>query len=92
MSEHIPGPWYVSKHGSDRCSVFKDYGDERELIANAIDTWEEAEANAQLIAAAPELLEAAEELQLLLERANVAEWNTATIKLRAAIHKARGER
>ena len=51
MSEekHTPGPWLVS----GRCSV---RGSAKEYIARA--NWFNGEANARLISAAPELLEA----------------------------------
>ena len=55
---HTPGPWYVSKHDDYR-RVWKDYGDERVLIAATFDNWEDSYENARLIAAAPDLLAAA---------------------------------
>ena len=64
---YTPGPWYVSKHDSNLCNVWKDYSDERELIAITIDKWEEAEANAELIAAAPGLLAERDQLREALE-------------------------
>jgi hypothetical protein len=64
MSKHTPGPWssYESKYKN--LLIVRDAGDHEVYVATveqgAAD--EECEANANLIAAAPELLEALEEL------------------------------
>ena len=100
-SKHTPGPWSVY----DQRHLFTNYEGSARLIAG--DIWiacvhgshvgpqskEEADANISLIAAAPELLEAA---------INVAQWWDSDNKispkasgvidrLRAAINKAKGE-
>lgn len=64
MSEqkHTPGPLYA-----EGLSIFKDYGDQRFLIAE-VEDHDEAQADAILFAAAPELLSV---LGLIL-----AEWNS----------------
>src|SRR5712692_4636849 len=63
MPEHTPGPWTLS-HGlvrpdSPRCRIVSG---EKGASLTFVNIWhdapEEAEANARLIAAAPELLEA----------------------------------
>jgi len=59
MGKHTPGPWYYEEGHTDSYCVcdlglFKVYGDELEHSREAID------ADARLIAAAPELLEALE--------------------------------
>lgn len=86
MSKHTPGPWSRDKNDS-LCSP-----DGRQVyvwnsgLGNSYRS-EETDANARLIAAAPELLEACE----------AAEWNSldlpehVRIKLQAAIAKAKGE-
>ena len=60
MAKHTPGPWVIS--ATDDTVVIDATG--REVAAidgdyNDPDTWPQMEANARLIAAAPELLEAA---------------------------------
>ena len=60
MAKHTPGPWVTS--ATDDTVVIDATG--REVAAidgdyNDPDTWPQMEANARLIAAAPELLEAA---------------------------------
>jgi hypothetical protein len=50
VSEHTPGPWHVGQYNG----VY----DERDRSVLSLEPKEEAEANARLIAAAPELLEA----------------------------------
>ena len=104
-AQHTPGPWMVPHFARDdvccNCAyVFSesqvgmgsictiDHGDENEPL-------EIAKANARLISAAPELLEA---LQLLIHEvdesavagATVYGWKAATDKTRAAISKATG--
>jgi hypothetical protein len=107
MSNHenyTPGPWYVSDH-EDYTQVWKDYGDERVLIAEANDNWLEARQNALLIAAAPELLSALEEAlpvladaarrSVMSEMINGVPSNDGSkkvySKIGAAIAKARGK-
>jgi hypothetical protein len=93
MIKHTPGPWHyrrgdewshsvVTHHGtlpdgSQNCWTVADINKMREP---------EHEANARLIAAAPELLEALKEL---LPGADAMGWNTE--KARAAIAKAEGQ-
>ena len=55
MSKHTPGPWKVSSSGND---IENAYG----AGVCALYADESSEANARLIAAAPELLEALERL------------------------------
>jgi hypothetical protein len=85
---HTPGPWrYVKNTGvvtSDECHIgyigdFKD----KELLRFNKDRWE---ADARLIAAAPELLEA---LEATLDRSRSGDEQEAIA--RAAIAKARGQ-
>lgn len=59
-AKYTPGPLYALHHGTSlRHEIRKDHGDVSHLIATFEDD-EEAEANATLFAAAPELLEAAQ--------------------------------
>lgn len=97
---HTPGPWAVSDHALDAKHTILDAkrGNRvgRFAIAQLISgyTEDEAEANAHLIAAAPELLAALVEMERL---ATSELWNTGVMKpefgraltqARAAITKA----
>lgn len=104
MSNHTKGPWMSS---AGRALIFSPtHGNIAEVYApnslNDVKTNEEAKANACLIAAAPELLEALE--AMLVDYANTAacvregcdcagnEYPKAIARAaRAAIAKARGE-
>ena len=81
-SKHTPGPWHVANGVQVRS--------EKDQLARV---WMmrtgEGKANARLIAAAPELLEAIEELLSATQHLNPC---PATVeKARAAIAKAKGE-
>ncbi len=55
-AKHTPGPLYAIHHGTScRHEVRKDYGDTSYRLAT-LDDHEEAESDAQLFAAAPEML------------------------------------
>jgi hypothetical protein len=92
MSQHTPGPWEIDqaiRHGftvySQQAGFIVGYMDEEGRYGAV-----ESEANARLIAAAPDLLEALEEL--LVQREGHYSTQTAWDKARAAIAKARGEK
>jgi len=92
MSEHTPGPWTVmlrkSCHAIERESVAGQAGTRR-LIART-NWWtpvEEQYANALLIAAAPDLLEAA---KAMTEPAGEIAYRERWMALKAAIAKAEG--
>jgi len=102
MNKFTPGPWVHSTAGYgrgdifivDECFVAKD-GDDVALCENIIDpnTGDPSEANARLIEAAPDLLEALEETftmigERLLKDTFGYEWYE---KASAAISRARGE-
>ncbi|MFU5560252.1 hypothetical protein ACM7V5_04795 [Pseudomonas aeruginosa] len=60
MRKHTPGPWHVG--GPNKCTIYDKHG---QRLANSFEgvmatqrTDSECEANARLIAAAPELLDA----------------------------------
>lgn len=86
MSAHTPGPWAVDGHfvvrgdGTALCDVWAS-----RPIPNA-----EAEANARLIASAPDLLEALEALVWDRDVRDVATHHDIG-RARAAIAKAKGE-
>ncbi len=62
MSKHTPGPWATSKHGTP--AAFPQFGVYQEGACNDHVTvkGENAQADAALIAAAPDLLEACQGL------------------------------
>ena len=94
---HTPGPWsddWIIR-GASHIDGHRANGEPipslRRVVAHVIDRDEEAEANARLIAAAPEMLEA---LQTIMDRCG-ASGNSRHDKLiwtiaNAAIQKARG--
>lgn len=92
---HTPGKWNVvggevfSMDNDARiCQVFSG-GDSQKLLNKAVSSYE-ADANARLIAAAPELLEA---LERMLDECIIPNHRISDIeeKSRAAIAKARGQ-
>jgi hypothetical protein len=93
MGEHTPGPWYYVKDNKNRFSI---YAKDVDGTIKPITGWgriTQNEANACLIAAAPELLEA---LEVLLAWANIQDHHSEQArqirdKAGAAIAKANGE-
>ena len=93
-SKHTPGPWCISRDGTpDYAPQYTVYDEEPgDRVATAF----VSEANAALIAAAPELLEALEEAHNALELFASDESQSgqiavfAVMKARAAIAKASG--
>lgn len=91
MSGHTPGPWTVgiSADNGIHCVDCEDveicevWGAVRDKVET-----EESAANARLIAAAPELLEA---LETAAEALEAAEFFEKAAMARAAIAKAKGE-
>lgn len=106
MSKHTPGPWEVSHggHGSPHGFVIDEYyvlnrtvADDVAIAADIVDpaTQMPSEANARLIAAAPELLEALQlcMADMVLTEAHYGEHPAAQKAIdqaRAAIAKATG--
>jgi hypothetical protein len=90
--EHTPGPWRIGKSG-----VTVIFNNDQGFTVPPVpdnDNWSEAEANARLIAAAPDLLAALELINAALptsEKAWPIYMNDAILAARAAIRKARGE-
>lgn len=74
MDKHTPGPWFAERYGVIRGGALQSYigGAARPQIASAIPSdsihEEERQANASLIAAAPELLFA---LRYIMEQGNI---------------------
>jgi len=100
-ANHASGPWMAEKHPQGHYGIFqRDYAHQVAEVFDRNTSPEMAEANARLIAAAPELLEALENCRLLIE--GTAELNglpfegdgtfARTIQeARAAIAKATGK-
>lgn len=99
MSKHTPGPWKVEAHkhieygDTKYCShAIKTDDSAGFQIATVMEDFEcDAEANARLIAAAPELLEACEALSSIehIEQTSTGPLRDALLKARAAIAKAK---
>ena len=98
-AQHTPGPWEVHTErssGSGQPWIFqtaKGGGCERTVFdGDAVDVWPLREANAALIAAAPDLLAALEAAESELERMEAATGHpcdgAAMGQIRAAITKA----
>lgn len=94
--EHSKGPWEtdgrVSPAGAGYLDIVCPKGRIAMMDCEADAFWAaELEANANLIAAAPELLAACEEMAAQLGGGNnFAKWEAAKAKLVAAIAKAKG--
>jgi hypothetical protein len=85
MSKHTPGPWRYEEFGPN--VIIKATKNPMLSVVHSLyhESREQMEANACLIAAAPELLEA---LEIALDCAGDAWWAE---KAEAAIAKAKGE-
>ena len=102
MSAHTPGPWKAHFTGERGYLINGCDGDSLAGLAfQACKRREETEANAELIAAAPELLAALKEAERVLridaqDHANIGSWKSAEARFvlraadsaRAAIEKA----
>lgn len=101
MSEHTPGPWatdavgeYVfADGGSHPVAQVRGYGHYCKMFGDEEQAVNRMSANARLIAAAPELLEALESLYSRVRKDKDAKkwWEYEQKMARAAIAKARGE-
>lgn len=69
MSEHTPGPWEHSEHGDSLLDAFRIFAPFKPApVAETIGDTAVSIANARLISAAPELLEACRDmLQALID-------------------------
>jgi len=97
MSGHTPGPWIIEEGHIQRDSGGIRYwqvSDGQDAIAcNQFCYADESQANARLIAAAPQMLAALEALlhQAIQTKLSTEEWGRAAInEARAAIELARG--
>ena len=92
MSKHTPGPWHLAEVENGSIKHMVPVGPDGYSLCTVVHDGDTPfgaiymDADARLIAAAPELLEA---LQMLLEFPNTG---PATSAARAAIAKATGER
>ena len=103
MSKHTPGPWHLDVLAHTLTDT-GDYdnrwivrGNNRERIADMFEEGDQADANAQLIAAAPEMLDALKHCYDLLGRYEINRIDGDEIAdeaasiIRSAITKATGE-
>lgn len=99
MSKHTPGPWLIAESVASRHAITnmrrirsKNEGLEHGAVCDVygIQDGSEASANAILIAAAPDLLDALEDLLHEVGFGRVITETTASTKARAAIAKATG--
>jgi hypothetical protein len=99
MSKWTPGPWQMSPYNYTEVLMAEGIGAECYYVKNEDE--EQSQANAKLIAAAPELYEAADALsrlfnELLFDMSKVTQGEQDAMKaawerLDAALAKARGE-
>lgn len=90
MSKHTPGPW-INLGNGDIVAQSENYcGGEKDIASVFLTSNDEDEANANLIAAAPELLEALKDMLDGHEDACTGYGEGAADKARAAIAKATG--
>ena len=92
---HTPGPWAI-----EDCTPGESTGlrfainSENNVIARTTDGWKEAQANARLIAAAPEMLEMCKLLEECMETIDGKDGYDASYelaKVRAVLAKVEGE-
>jgi len=90
MLKSTPGPWVMFDHPDDDCSVVGIGSPENDSFAGShTSCYLNPQANAHLIASAPDLLEALEKALLWTDRENdVCEWRG---EAECAVSKARGE-
>jgi hypothetical protein len=89
VAQHTPGPWWYQEK-SDAYTHIVRTGENRFLCQLAQDTSGEAEANARLIAAAPDLLAALQEMVVVFQRPTEVSRIAALKQARAAISRALG--
>lgn len=92
LNYHTPGPWAICEHDHANviwadngviCDVF--HANEDDEMTASVESREESEANARLIAAAPQLLAA---LQKIAEMDGDGSWNTSEFHALCSIAKA----
>lgn len=87
IAQHTPGPWEIWP-AENSVVITESLGRHIAAIPLATHEWKE---NARLIAAAPELLEALEELEALGSLELPQRRDAALLKAKAAIAKAKGD-
>ena len=93
-AKHTPGPWTVSQQPGLRFFIVGNEEILAEVLPEVLPcTWDDVQfANANLIAAAPELLEAAQGIARFDEDGyDAKEFRQTMANLKAAIRKAKGE-
>lgn len=85
---HTPGPWEVTDYGVEFEGA--RFGEVAFVVSKEREQFEATEANARLIAAAPDLLSALEDFISALDGGAV-NYDYLAASARAAIAKARGE-
>jgi hypothetical protein len=94
MGKYTPGNWHQDCDGSSLPII---YADNHRIIAHVKDAYDETEANANLIAAAPDLLEACESpifyngKPLAEELEDLAKWSAFRYPEKAKALKAKAE-
>lgn len=101
MSKHTPGPWEVKRASEPEGTTEFYFTSSKGVIGywkggrhrHTDDQWLLTEEDANLIAAAPELLEACEALTSIehIDQSSTGPLRDALLKARAAIARARGE-
>ncbi len=95
-TRHTPGPWTI--YNTDGLKILKNWRVKGSVgyqvcTMNTATTTEEEYANARLIAAAPDLLEACKRALAVLEKEPACQIYSAHAQIvRAAIARAKGER
>lgn len=87
MSEHTPGPWRAcNNYGYSIWRIFASWRTGSKTVAEVVGDSAETEANARLIAAAPEMLELLAEIrdQHLIPRCGINDCDSCDDKLFAA--------
>lgn len=93
---HTPGPWHLGLSQSGRRFVYSSRGEQPlmpNVKLNKTGVTREMEANARLIAAAPEMLEALKSAENFVDdhsEESYAAGQTLLARIRAAISKAEG--
>jgi hypothetical protein len=92
-TKHMPGPWEIRRNGTEANIVTKMPGQPQGRLLIAAVSGLRGYDNAALIAAAPELLAAAQAALFMLDKKYPPERNICIIaeNLRAAIAKAEGK-
>jgi hypothetical protein len=98
MSKHTPGPWAVKRLRDDGVTYIhapsRDYfiATAHDWRSDPVEVWDEADANARLIAAAPSLADALRDLLGYLESPALHDAAVAIPRARAALALADGSK